>query len=503
MKKFRKILLILILLPCMFIISGCSFFAKQDVYVTNILKTETVGTISTYTIYFSDGSTSTLTVTNGKDGKDGENVTTETVQALYELYLAEDPDLTFNEFLKNYFTVNQVTEQAKTIQSATNIALQSTVSVWCEFPTSDYRGANKDVSVGCGAGVIYKMDDTYSYIITNYHVIYYDGCDTDNYIAKEIHVFQYGTSETAYQLTSVDPETGKTSIAYDALGYPDITYGYGAVEATYVGGELTYDLAVLQVKTEDLLKYNEHAVPVTIAKDYEIGSTAIAIGNPSCEGTSVTSGIVSVVSEELEMTGADDKTKCEFRVMRIDTAINGGNSGGGLFNINGELLGIVNAKVVSSNIDNIAYALPNDNVTAVVDNLLYYYNGETPSQTKTLYLGIGYTTENSHSVYDVDENKTTIVDDLVIRSIASDSVADLMNFKVNDVVKSISINGNIHTINRSYQLNDLLLTIREGDKILIQVKRTGLSELQTLSLSDENGVKAEYLKTVEEISALQ
>ncbi len=399
--------------------------------------------------------------------------------------------------MKEYLTITEKTNPS--VEDATNIALQSAVTIWCEFPTSSYMGTNKDTSVACGSGVIYKMENEYSYIITNYHVVFMYGCDTNTDIANKIHIFQYGTSETAYKVVTTD-SYGNTSTVLDDNGYPTIAYGDGAIEATYVGGELTYDLAVIKVPTAELLKYNSHARAVTVASDYNIGETAIAIGNPECEGFSVTSGIISVESEDIVMTGADDTTECKFRVMRIDTAVNGGNSGGGLFNINGELIGIVNAKAVASEIDNIAYAIPYDNVIAFADNLLTYYDGTNASNIKKLYLGISYSVENSRAIYDPTTNRTTIKDDLVIAEVTKNSVGHVMGFVSGDIIKTISINGTLHTITRAYQLPDLLLTIRAGDKIIIEVVREGETELQKCGITDENGVLAEYLKTVAELS---
>ena len=103
-----------------------------------------------------------------------------------------------------------------------------------------------------------------------------------------------------------------------------------------------------------------------------VGESAIAIGNPEGNGFSTSLGIVSVDSEYIEMTGADGVTNVEFRVMRIDTAVNGGNSGGGLFNSKGELIGIVNAKIQSTTVENIAYAIPSNLAAAVADNIIYH-----------------------------------------------------------------------------------------------------------------------------------
>ena len=474
MKKFKLILLIFILMPCLFIINGCSFLKEPNIYVTDIIQTEVVGDKTTYTVYYSNGETSLLTINNGKDGDDGDDLT---IQSIKEYCESEHID--FNQFLQKYLTVVQ---KNQTIQDATNIALQSTVTVWCEFPTSDYYN-NKKVSIACGAGVIYKMEEEFSYIITNYHVVYYAECDTSNGIANKIHLYQYGKQE------------GYTKTSQKENGYPVIKFYEGAVDAEFIGGSLNYDIAVLKVKTDDLKANNEHVAPVAVADEYSISETAIAIGNPEGDGFSVTSGIISVESEQITMTGADDITECEFRVMRIDTAVNGGNSGGGLFNINGELIGIVNAKAISSDIDNIAYAIPYDNATKVADNIIHYHNqSKTIVQVKMLILDIKYNIENSRAIYDPTTNRATIQNDLKVVSVTSGGVGNLIGLQANDIIKSISINGKVYETLRDYQFLDLLLTIRAGDKIIITVKRGETTK--ELGITTEAGVLDNHLTVV-------
>lgn len=478
MKNIKKLLLILIIIPCAFLFISCSFEESSSVYVTDIKQTSIVGNTATYTVYYSDGKTSVFTVENGKDGEDGENLTIESIKQY-----CETNNINFETFLKEYLTIVQET---KTINDATNIAIQSAVSVWSEFPT--FSNYTPDKSVSCGAGIIYKMGDAYSYIITNYHVVYYTKSQTTNKIASKIHCFQYGTSEVAHKTKTTD-----------ANGFPIINYGDGAIEAQYIGGSMNYDIAVLKVKTEDLLKYNEHAQPVAVANEYELAETAIAIGNPSSEGISVTSGIISVISENISMSGADETTPCDFRVVRIDTAVNSGNSGGGLFNSNGELIGIVNAKVIDSQIDNIAYALPVDNITKVADNLIYYHEEkhETIATVKKLYLNITYTVENSRAVYNPTTNKTILTEDIIVESVsynAGNGVGYHMGLKPGDIIESITINETTHAFNRAFELDDLLLTIREGDKVLLTVKRENITT--QLGLAEEGGVLASYLTEI-------
>lgn len=477
MKKFRIFLLTLLIIPCVFLFSACTLNPNSDLsggsnkFVTGIELKSSNEEKNIYTITYSDGTTSTFEILNGTNGKDGENGKL-TVEDLRQY--CEEKGLDFDEYLRSClnvdYTTNQINNisivnQGQSVKDGVNKALQSAVSVWSEFPVSSYGTEKKTVS--CGAGVIYKMDSEYCYLITNFHVVYYASSSNASHIATNIHVFQYGTSE------SISKSTDETTI----------TYGDGAVECEYIGGSMNYDIAVLKAKTDDLKKYNPNLAAVTVAEKYSLADTCMAIGNPECEGLSVTQGIVSVVSETIKMTKADEDSsnKALFRVMRIDTAVNGGNSGGGLFNVKGELIGIVNAKVIDSEIDNIAYALPYNNVTKVADNILYYYNQNNQTATvKQLYFGVTYTTVNSKAVYNPETNETTIYDEFRVESVSNGYYAEACGLQVGDIVTAIKINDETTTITRSFELCDILITIRENDKVTLTIKRND----QTLNLNE-------------------
>lgn len=124
--------------------------------------------------------------------------------------------------------------------------------------------------------------------------------------------------------------------------------------------------------TDNEVLKNSDAKEVEIANSNEInvGDKAIAIGNSEALGISATSGIVSVDSEYITMLSLDEKAYVDHRVIRIDTAVNGGNSGGGLFNSNGQLIGIVNAKITDDSIENIAFAIPSNVAISIAQNIL-------------------------------------------------------------------------------------------------------------------------------------
>ena len=121
MKKLKQIILLIIaLLPCLFVMGGCSLF-DQKVYVTDIKHSGTVGTSTIYTIYYSDGTHSLLSVENGKNGQNGQDLTLESIKQY-----CENNGINFESFLKEYLTVVQ---KQQSVQDAANISALSSVSM--------------------------------------------------------------------------------------------------------------------------------------------------------------------------------------------------------------------------------------------------------------------------------------------------------------------------------------------------------------------------------------
>ena len=492
MKKFKIFLISLLILPCIFMFSACNFLsASSTTYITNIEQTSSVGNQDYYTITYSDGSKSNIVIKNGTDGLQGEKGKDGTSISLNEIKTyCEENGLDFEEFLATYLRVGT---QEETIKLATSKALNSVVSVWSEYPTYEYN-LSKNIQVGCGAGVIFLMETDYSYIVTNYHVVYNIDSLTSNKIAQSIHIYQYGADESVYKTGS-----------YDSKGYPIIGYSEGAISCTYIGGSLTYDIAVLKVSTSSLQANNPNACAVDIATEYSIADNCLAIGNPQGEGISVTQGIVSVESEYISMKAADEATTVKFRVMRIDSAINGGNSGGGLFNSKGELIGIVNAKVVDSTIDNMAYALPIDNVKNVAENLIYYYKqNNSNSKVKNLNWGISLEGQNHKSVYNSTTGLVSTKEDVTVSSIASNNaIATSIGFKIGDIITNLRISSNVsgnnvvkdYEISHCYQVNDLLLSLRPTDTIMFTITRNG--NTTTVGYNKQAGLPTSYFTVVD------
>lgn len=404
---------------------------------------------------------------DGKDGKDGDTIN------LYEIYqqLVElgQFDGEFKDFVKEYLNSDPSTTTA-------NKAVNSVVSVFSGFTsTITYSTGYFDTAefeqkyYGAGAGVIFRLDKTTgdALIITNYHVCY-DNSATPQ-ISSEISLFLYGNEEFSI-VTENSVSDGWNTYKYQNL------VSDNKISAKYLGGSMLYDIAVLKVTGSEILK-NSNAEPAHFANSDEIsvGETAIAVGNPSGAGISITQGIVSVDSEYISMIGVDNATTCQFRVIRTDTAINGGNSGGGLFNSNGELIGIVNAKITSSSIENIGYAIPSNVAEFVAKNIIRNCNGEDKLTVQRCMLGISLKAEYSSATSKYTENgyKTEIVETVTISTIDETSIVK-DKLAVGDIVKSVTINYSNGTfiskdITRTFHLIDLSLTISAGDSITLYV----------------------------------
>lgn len=465
-QKFNYLLLILFILPCCFLFVGCN----SVVYVESIEKTSDLGNSSVYTIYYSNGTTGSITVENGKDGEDYN--LSELFEKGVDLGVYSNDADGFKAFLADL----ELNSNQLSINKAANKAMQSAVIV---FANTTYKKVNQStISIedaqtnpSGGAGVIYKMDDEYSYIITNYHVVYsgtVNAYDQKIEICNNIYVYLYGTD-------------------IDVKSHNNGTYSFNgdAIECEYIGGSMNYDIAVLKVPTANLTSLNPHASAVEISNGYSLADEVFAIGNPECDGFRYTSGSISKDSEDLVMMAVDNSSYVSFRVLGTDTAVNGGNSGGGLFNSNGELVGIVNAKLVYSNsndpISNMAYALPYDNVTKVADNIMYNYSLTNDSVgVRKVMIGISILTEpntNSHQVYNPTTGEMTIVEDTIIEtvtnSLVGSNIAYKMGLEAGDTIKSIIINNQEFALTRNYQLSEILLTAKIGDVLQFKYVRAG------------------------------
>jgi len=295
----------------------------------------------------------------------------------------------------------------------------SVVQIETEYMVTSYFWGGSYPTSGAGSGVILTSD---GYIVTNYHVI-----------------------EDATKISVV-------------LSDNETTY-----DATVVGYDENNDIAVLKVEASGL-----KAVTLGSSTDVKTGQSVLVIGNPlGTLGGSVTSGIISAISRNIQVEGV------MMTLIQVDAAVNEGNSGGGLFDTNGNLIGIVNAKYVAEEVEGIGFAIPVDTVKEVVENIMNNPNGASVngnssdnSETGNRRVLLGVTvltlqTEAQAQQYGLDEPG------VYISAVNDGSDAEKAGLEVGDRV--ISADG--EEISSGSQLSEIVQSHEPGDTMNIIVMR--------------------------------
>lgn len=240
-----------------------------------------------------------------------------------------------------------------------------TVTTYTMFGNKKYEQATR----GAGSGVIYSED---GYVITNYHV----------------------ASETCSSIT-VTTSDGKT------------------YNAKFVVGDKDADIAVIKLENASGLK----PAKIGNSKNLVVGNYVAAIGNPLGYGLTFTDGKVSALSRKVSIDGSS------MTLIQTNAAVNEGNSGGGLFNAAGELVGIVNAKISGDTVEGFGFAIPIDTVVKNVNDLLTY--GYIRDRAR---LGV-----TINSLYLIDEKRNySIV--YYIQSVSSGSSAEKAGLQAGDIL---------------------------------------------------------------------
>lgn len=271
-----------------------------------------------------------------------------------------------------------------------------------------------------GSGFVFKTDDKYGYILTNYHVI-------------------NGGSEVSAVFTN-NKEAKATVVGYDEYS----------------------DIAVLAVDKSLVLA----TAQIGSSNDMRVGDTTFAVGTPvdsSVYSWSVTRGILS---------GKDRIVQSDNYVMSVlqtDTAINSGNSGGPLCNSNGEVIGITNMKLASSQIEGMGFAIP---IEDAVKNAETIISGKKINRP---YLGVSIYDSNSY----FNNNSGVYVE-----SVEKNGAADKAGIKSGDKILKVN---DVEITNTSY-FRYQLYKYDIGDKIKITIERNGNEKTLTVTLTG-NGDK--------------
>ena len=267
-------------------------------------------------------------------------------------------------------------------------------------------------------------------------------------------------SSDGYILTCAHVVSGASNIT--------VTIGDTDYPATVVGEDDTSDVAVLKIDATDL-------TPATVGNSdsLAVGESVLAVGNPLGElGGTVTSGIVSALNRSVTIQGTSSTNT--MSLIQMDASVSPGNSGGGLFNMNGELIGLVNAKSSSSDAEGLGFAIPINDAIKVAQDLLE--NGYVSGRP---YMGITYlavTDAQTAAQLNVNAYGVYVVD------VVQGGPADKAGLKTGDRI--VSIDGT--EIAQKDDLGTLIQQHAAGDTLSITVAREGQMQTVSLTLGEKN-----------------
>lgn len=230
-------------------------------------------------------------------------------------------------------------------------SIVSITSMSVEEVQSFFGGTYQKQSAGAGTGIIIGENDSELLIVTNNHVV--EGSDT--------------------LTVSFDDET--------------------SVEANIKGTDSAYDVAVIAVPIESVSSDTLEMISVATlgnSEELKVGEPAIAIGNALGYGQSVTTGVISALDRSVASTNARTGQTQENSVnlIQTDAAINEGNSGGALVNVNGEVIGINSAKLIGESVEGIGYAIPISDVSDLIQGLMNQETKEKVDEDDRGMIGI-------------------------------------------------------------------------------------------------------------------
>ena len=267
-------------------------------------------------------------------------------------------------------------------------------------------------------------------------------------------------SSDGYILTCAHVVSGASQIT--------VTIGDTDYTATVVGEDDTSDVAVLKIDATGL-------TPATVgdSDSLSVGDSVLAVGNPLGElGGTVTSGIVSALNRSVTIQGTSSTNT--MSLIQMDASVSPGNSGGGLFNMNGDLIGLVNAKSSSSDAEGLGFAIPINDAIQVAQDLLE--NGYVSGRP---YMGITYiavTDAQTAAQLNVNAYGVYVVD------VVQGGPADKAGLKAGDRI--VSIDGT--EIAQKDDLGTLMQQHTAGDTLSITVARDGQMQTVSLTLGEKN-----------------
>lgn len=310
------------------------------------------------------------------------------------------------------------TSEIMTVAEVYAANVNSTVGITTSV-TTNYWGY-QSTAAASGSGFIISDD---GYILTNFHVI---------------------------------ESSNKITVSF---------YNGESLEAKLIGYDESNDIAVLKVEAEGL-------TPVVLGDSdkLNVGDSVVAIGNPLGELTfSLTSGTISAKDREVTFSG-----NMSMNLLQTDCAINSGNSGGALFNLYGEVIGVTNAKYSGSSssgasIDNIAFAIPINSIRSIVESIIEKGYVSKP------YLGVSVIdVSESYQIYGLPEGAA-------VQAVSDDSPAEKAGLKIGDIITKAGEND----ITCGDDLVQVVKNSAIGEKLTLNVYRKGKTIQITVTIEEQ------------------
>ena len=330
---------------------------------------------------------------------------------------------------KGNLDVSEIASEAlPSIVSITTKSVQEVQNYFGMYGMYGYAPQQQEQEVeGSGSGIIVGKNDDELLIATNYHVV--EGADT-------------------------------LSVAF--------TDG-NAVEASVKGFDEERDLAVVSVSLDDVEDDTMDAISIAnigSSDDLKVGEQVVAIGNALGYGQSVTTGIVSAKNRRMDsdnntVTDGSDDSSDGVNLIQTDAAINPGNSGGALLNMEGEVVGINSAKLASTEVEGMGYAIAISDVTDILQNLMNETSRDKLDDSEHGVLGIEGSSVSSEAV-----QMYGIPAGVFVKKVTEGGAADKAGLKANSVITEF--NGK--TVSSTDQLIEYLSYYEPDEEVELTVQ---------------------------------
>lgn len=358
---------------------------------------------------------------------------------------------------KGNLDVSEIASEAlPSIVSITTKSVQEVQNYFGMYGMYGYAPQQQEQEVeGSGSGIIVGKNDDELLIATNYHVV--EGADT-------------------------------LSVAF--------TDG-NAVEASVKGFDEERDLAVVSVSLDDVKDDTMDAISIAkigSSDDLKVGEQVIAIGNALGYGQSVTTGIVSAKNRRMDsdnntVTDGSDDSSDGVNLIQTDAAINPGNSGGALLNMEGEVVGINSAKLASTEVEGMGYAIAISDVTDILQNLMNETSRDKLDDSEHGVLGIEGSSVSSEAV-----QMYGIPAGVFVKEVTEGGAADKAGLKANSVItefngKTVSSNNQLIEYLSYYEPDEeveLTVQVPHGTSYKEETVKVTLDENTDADDSDDN-----------------